>query len=153
MKAEVTPGRCSCIVPVSPTPGVPCTQPSPAISRSRSFPSSCPTGRSPRKAGFFWAYTIEVANLGRETVQLVGRHWVITDGVGKVDTVSGLGVVGQQPVLNPGDTFRYTSGCPLTTPSGVMSGHYRMTDEAGRSFEVEIPAFSLDSPHVRRVLN
>ena len=72
----------------------------------------------PEEGRFFWAYTIEIANLGRETVQLVGRHWVITDGVGKVDTVSGLGVVGQQPVLNPGDTFRYTSGCPLTTPVG-----------------------------------
>ncbi len=82
-------------------------------------------------------------------MQLVGRHWVITDGVGKVETVSGLGVVGQQPVLNPGDTFRYTSGCPLTTASGVMSGHYRMTDQSGNGFEVEIPAFSLDSPYLK----
>ncbi len=107
----------------------------------------------PKEGRFFWAYTIEIANLGRDTVQLVGRHWVITDGVGKVDTVSGLGVVGQQPVLNPGDTFRYTSGCPLTTASGVMSGHYRMTDQSGDGFDVEIPAFSLDSPFVKRVLN
>ena len=107
----------------------------------------------PEEGRFFWAYTIEIANLGRETVQLVGRHWVITDAVGKVETVSGVGVVGEQPVLNPGGTFRYTSGCPLSTPSGVMEGHYRMVDEDGNAFEVEIPAFSLDSPQAKRVLN
>lgn len=107
----------------------------------------------PDEGRFVWAYTIEIANLGRGTVQLLARHWVITDGAGKVETVSGLGVVGEQPVLNPGDTFRYTSGCPLSTPSGVMAGHYRMADEDGRGFEVEIPAFSLDAPQMKRVLN
>ena len=107
----------------------------------------------PDEGRYLWAYTIEIANLGRGTVQLVARHWVITDAAGKVETVSGVGVVGEQPVLNPGGTFRYTSGCPLSTPSGVMEGHYRMVDEDGNDFEVEIPAFSLDSPQVKRVLN
>ena len=107
----------------------------------------------PDEGRHLWAYTIEIANLGRGTVQLVARHWVITDAAGKVETVSGVGVVGEQPVLNPGGTFRYTSGCPLSTPSGVMEGHYRMVDEDGNAFEVEIPAFSLDSPQVKRVLN
>ncbi len=107
----------------------------------------------PDEGRYLWAYTIEIANLGRGTVQLVARHWVITDAAGKVETVSGLGVVGEQPVLNPGGTFRYTSGCPLSTPSGVMEGHYRMVDEDGNAFEAEIPAFSLDSPQVKRVLN
>ncbi len=107
----------------------------------------------PEEGRYVWAYTIEVVNLGRQTVQLVARHWVITDANGKVETVSGLGVVGEQPVLNPGETFRYTSGCPLSTTSGVMEGHYRMVDDAGQSFDVEIPAFSLDSPQTKRVLN
>ena len=107
----------------------------------------------PDEGRYVWAYTIEVANLGRRTVQLVARHWVITDAAGKVETVSGIGVVGEQPVLNPGETFRYTSGCPLSTSSGVMEGHYRMIDDAGAAFDVEIPAFSLDSPQTKRVLN
>ena len=117
------------------------------------MPQYLPDQSAPDESRYVWAYTIEIANLGRGTVQLVARHWVITDASGKVETVSGLGVVGEQPVLNPGETFRYTSGCPLSTSSGVMEGHYRMADENGRAFEVEIPAFSLDSPHTRRVLN
>ena len=108
---------------------------------------------APDEARYVWAYTVEVANLGRRTVQLVARHWVITDAAGKVETVSGLGVVGEQPVLNPGETFRYTSGCPLTTSSGVMEGHYRMVDDRGGAFDAEIPAFSLDCPQAKRVLN
>ena len=107
----------------------------------------------PDESRFFWAYTIEITNLGRLEVQLIARHWTITDAVGRIETVKGLGVVGEQPVLNPGETFRYTSGCPLSTPSGMMSGSYRMTDVDGRSFAVEVPAFSLDSPHAKRVLN
>lgn len=102
---------------------------------------------------FFWAYTIEITNQGVELVQLLARHWIITDALGRTEEVKGLGVVGEQPVLNPGETFRYTSGCPLSTPSGMMSGTYRMADADGRSFTVEIPAFSLDSPHARRILN
>ncbi len=107
----------------------------------------------PEEGRYVWAYTIEVVNLGRRTVQLVARHWVITDANGKIETVSGLGVVGEQPVLNPGETFRYTSGCPLMTPSGIMTGSYSMIDDTEQTFEVEIPAFSLDSPHAKRVLN
>jgi ApaG protein len=110
--------------------------------------------RSDPEAGrFFWAYTIEIANLGRGTVQLVSRHWLITDGNGHREDVRGPGVVGEQPILNPGDTFRYTSGCPLTTPSGIMEGTYRMVDESGGSFDIEIPMFSLDSPFATRTLN
>ena len=86
-------------------------------------------------------------------VQLIARHWLITDARGKIEEVQGLGVVGEQPVLQPGEAFRYTSGCPLTTPNGIMAGSFRMTDEAGTSFEVEIPAFSLDMPEARRTLN
>jgi ApaG protein len=107
----------------------------------------------PDEGQFFWAYTIEIANLGRSTVQLVSRHWRITDGNGHREEVKGSGVVGEQPVLNPGDTYRYTSGCPLTTPSGIMGGTYRMVDENGGSFDIEIPSFSLDSPFATRTLN
>ena len=102
---------------------------------------------------WFWAYTVEIANLGRRTVQLVSRHWEITDANGRIEEVRGAGVVGEQPILQPGETFRYTSGCPLSTPSGIMAGSYRMVDEDGRSFDVTSPTFSLDSPAVRRVLN
>jgi ApaG protein len=107
----------------------------------------------PEEGQFFWAYTVEIANLGRATVQLVSRHWRITDGNGHREEIKGPGVVGEQPVLNPGDTFRYTSGCPLMTPSGIMEGTYRMVDENGASFDIEIPVFSLDSPFAPRTLN
>jgi ApaG protein len=102
---------------------------------------------------FFWAYTIEITNRRSRSVQLVSRHWKITDGKGRLEEVRGAGVVGEQPVLQPGDTFRYTSGCPLTTPSGIMAGAYRMIDEDGSAFDVAIPTFSLDSPSMNRVLN
>lgn len=107
----------------------------------------------PEEGQFFWAYTIEITNLGREAVQLTARHWLITDGNGVTEEVKGPGVVGEQPVIQPGESFRYTSGCPLTTPSGIMVGTYQMLDAADQSFEVEIPAFSLDSPFAKRVLN
>ena len=102
---------------------------------------------------YVWSYTIEIANLGELTVQLVSRHWIITDANGRREDVQGPGVVGEQPILRPGDAFRYTSGCPLSTPSGIMVGTYRMVDEDGRSFDIDIPAFSLDSPFSRKVLN
>ncbi len=105
------------------------------------------------EAQFFWAYTVEIANRGDVTVQLTARHWKITDANGRLEEVSGPGVVGEQPVLRPGETFRYTSGCPLSTPSGIMTGTYRMVDEKGQVFEAAIPVFSLDSPFVPRVLN
>jgi len=107
----------------------------------------------PDEGRCFWSYTIEIANDGDRTVQLTHRHWQITDANGHREEVRGPGVVGEQPRLKPGDAFSYTSGCPLRTPSGVMVGTYRMVDESGRVFDVAIPAFSLDSPHAKRVLN
>ncbi|MDX7949699.1 Co2+/Mg2+ efflux protein ApaG [Lichenihabitans sp. Uapishka_5] len=107
----------------------------------------------PDQDQYFWAYTIEILNRGPRLMQLIARHWLITDGNGKLEEVQGLGVVGEQPVLKPGETFRYTSGCPLATPTGIMAGTYTMTDEDGISIEIEIPAFSLDVPEMRRVLN
>lgn len=96
---------------------------------------------------FVWAYHIRIENNGAQTCQLLSRYWHITDLSGKVQKVRGEGVVGDQPVLNPGDTYEYTSGVPLETPSGFMNGTYTMTDNAGHHFDVIIPTFSLDSPH------
>ncbi|MGE3643957.1 MAG: Co2+/Mg2+ efflux protein ApaG [Beijerinckiaceae bacterium] len=107
----------------------------------------------PERSQYFWAYHIEIVNLGDEEAQLTHRHWKITDANGRREEVNGPGVVGEQPVLGPGDAFEYTSGCPLTTPSGIMAGSYRFVTDTGQTFEVEIPAFSLDSPHVRRTVN
>lgn len=117
------------------------------------MPEFLPDRSDPEQDQYFWAYTIEIVNRGDRMIQLIARHWLITDGNGKLEEVQGLGVVGEQPVLQLGETFRYTSGCPLTTPTGIMAGTYRMADETGTSFEVEIPAFSLDVPEMRRVLN
>ena len=108
---------------------------------------------SPSNGYYFWAYTINIANLGSETVQLKTRHWRITDALGRTEEVRGPGVVGQTPVIPPGGSFNYTSGCPLKTPQGIMVGTYQMTDEAGDPFEVAIPAFSLDSPYTQRSMN
>jgi ApaG protein len=108
---------------------------------------------SPAENHYFWAYTIEIANHGEETVQLISRHWRITDAFGRVQEVRGPGVVGEQPVLGPGQSFRYTSGVPLPTPSGFMLGSYNMVTAAGESFDIEIPAFSLDSPSMERTIN
>jgi ApaG protein len=108
---------------------------------------------SPANSEYFWSYTIEIANVGDRVVQLTHRHWQITDANGGREEVRGPGVVGEQPKLRPGDAFTYTSGCPLRTPSGIMVGTYRMVDESGEAFDVEIPAFSLDSPYAKRMLN
>jgi ApaG protein len=107
----------------------------------------------PEESRYFWSYTIEIANDGDRTVQLTHRHWKITDANGRREEVQGPGVVGEQPRLKPGAAFSYTSGCPLRTPSGIMVGTYRMIDESGAVFDVAIPAFSLDSPYAKRVLN
>ncbi len=107
----------------------------------------------PEEGRYLWAYTIEITNRGEETVQLLSRHWDITDANGHVDVVDGPGVVGEQPILKPGQSFRYTSGCPLSTPSGIMGGTYQMADEAGEHFDIVIPSFSLDSPYAKRTLN
>ncbi len=116
-------------------------------------PEYAPERSEPSEGQYFWTYTVEIANLGEKTVKLTHRHWRITDGAGQTEEVRGPGVVGEQPTLKSGQSFRYTSGCPLKTPSGIMAGDYRMVDESGAAFQVEIPAFSLDSPFTRRVLN
>ncbi|MBV5266792.1 Co2+/Mg2+ efflux protein ApaG [Pinisolibacter aquiterrae] len=102
---------------------------------------------------WFWAYTVEITNLGTEVVRLRARHWRIVDARGQIQEVSGPGVVGEQPILQPGESFEYTSGCPLATSSGFMVGHYRMETGTGDWFDAEIPAFSLDLPQAARVLN
>jgi ApaG protein len=99
----------------------------------------------PEERHYIWAYTIEIENLGEETAQLINRYWHITDANGGVQEVRGPGVVGEQPVLEQGDSYRYTSGVSLTTPSGIMVGNYEMETSTGERFTIEIPAFSLDS--------
>ncbi len=108
---------------------------------------------SPENGYFFWAYTIEIANMGDNTVQLKTRHWRITDALGRVQEVRGAGVVGEEPVLKGGESFEYTSGVPLPTPSGFMEGTYGMVSESGERFDIEIPAFSLDSSYTERTIN
>lgn len=108
---------------------------------------------APEDSQYFWAYTVEIANMSQETVQLRSRRWRITDALGQTQEVTGPGVVGQEPVIEPGDSFSYTSGTPLNTSSGIMMGSYGMESEDGESFDVEIPAFSLDCPHVEQTLN
>lgn len=96
---------------------------------------------------YVWAYTIQIENLGGKTVQLQSRYWRITNGLGQLQEVRGEGVVGEKPILKTGEKYQYTSGAALTTPSGIMMGSYQMTEsDSGKIFEVEIPAFSLDSP-------
>ena len=102
---------------------------------------------------FVFAYRVKIENHGGRTVQLINRYWQITDGLGRIQEVRGPGVVGEQPVLEPGEMFEYTSGCPLTTPSGIMAGTYEMEFSDGDRFNVEIPIFSLDSPNVRTHIN
>ena len=102
---------------------------------------------------YFWSYTIVITNTGAETVQLRSRHWIITDASGRKQEVRGEGVVGEQPVLAPGERFEYTSGVPLATASGFMTGRYQMESESGERFEIDVPTFSLDSPDSKRVLN
>ena len=108
---------------------------------------------SPEEMHFVWAYHVRIENQGPETVQLRNRYWRITDSMGRIQEVRGAGVVGEQPVLKPGEAFEYTSGTPLGTPSGIMVGTYQMESEKGELFEVKIPAFSLDSPHQAIRLN
>ncbi len=111
-------------------------------------------GQSDPEAGrWVWAYQVEIVNLSGSTVQLMARRWTITDAHGHVEEVRGPGVVGEQPVIAAGASYSYASGCPLPTDSGSMVGAYFMTDADGRSFEADIPAFSLDTPSARRLLN
>ena len=116
-------------------------------------PEYLPDQSEPDVRRWVWAYHVEIENHGPEPLQLVSRHWIITDATGRVETVRGEGVVGEQPTLKAGEALRYTSGCPLPTPSGVMVGSYEMVGESGARIEAAIPAFSLDLPDVRRVVN
>ena len=107
----------------------------------------------PEDNHFVWAYTVQLENHGEQTVQLMRRYWHITDANGQVQEVTGEGVVGEKPVLEPGEAFRYTSGTALATPSGVMVGNYEMVIPGSNGFTIDIPAFSLDSPYQLRRLN
>ena len=100
-----------------------------------------------------WAYRITIINRSERTVQLQSRYWKIVDGNGKIEEVRGPGVVGEQPILGPDDSYQYTSGCPLATTSGTMEGYYDMLDDEGRAIRIAIPAFSLDMPGSQRIVN
>jgi len=108
---------------------------------------------SPENNYFFWAYTISITNQGSETVQLKTRFWRITDANGRRQEVRGAGVVGEEPLLKAGEAFEYTSGVPLQTSSGFMVGTYGMVTADGEPFDIEVPAFSLDSGESKRTLN
>ena len=116
-------------------------------------PNFMPERSSVEKPEYFWSYTIVITNTGEETVQLQTRHWIITDASGRQHEVRGKGVIGEQPVLAPGERFEYTSGVPLPTTSGIMTGRYQMVNASGERFEIEVPTFSLDGPDGKRVLN
>lgn len=108
-----------------------------------------PERSQPLRNQWFFLYTIQISNEGPETVQLLSRHWIITDAMGHVEEIRGPGVVGKQPVLSTGQSFQYTSSCPLTTPFGSMHGTYQMITQAGEMFDVEIAPFTLTEPYDR----
>jgi ApaG protein len=108
---------------------------------------------SPGTSRYLWAYRVTIENQGRETVQLRSRHWMITNARGELTEVKGPGVVGEQPLLKPGESYAYTSGAPLNTPSGMMGGSYQMESDQGERFDIEIPTFSLDCPDRDVLLN
>lgn len=108
---------------------------------------------SPADNHFVWAYRVRIENLGGQTVQVLRRHWKITDAMGRIQEVTGAGVVGETPVLHPGEHYEYTSGTPLSTPSGIMVGSYQVETVDGERFDIAVPAFSLDSPHQTMRLN
>ena len=110
--------------------------------------SYLPEQSEPERGRWFWAYHIRIENEGDRTVQLLTRHWVITDGRGARHSVEGEGVVGEQPAIQPGAAYDYVSGCPLSTPTGAMQGSYRMVGADGREFDVAIPRFQLLAPAV-----
>ncbi len=108
-----------------------------------------PSRSNPDHNQWFFLYTVRITNEGQNTVRLISRHWIITDAVGKVEEVRGPGVVGKQPVLEPGQSFEYTSGCPLTLPFGSMHGTYQMVNDRSEEFEIEIAPFTLqESPTI-----
>jgi len=116
-------------------------------------PQYLPDQSDPAKSQFVWAYQVRIENKGDIAVQLRSRHWKITDGLGRQQEVKGPGVIGKTPLLRPGEMFEYTSGTPLSTPSGFMGGTYQMVSESGEAFDIEIPTFSLDTYSSQRRLN
>ena len=112
------------------------------------FPQYIADQSDPASERYIFAYTITIENTGTVPAQLISRHWVITDGNSRVQEVRGLGVVGQQPLLKPGETFEYTSGCQLDTPVGTMRGTFQMTADDGMQFEAVIAEFTLSIPRV-----
>lgn len=116
-------------------------------------PFYLPQRSNPDDGQYVWGYRVTIANNSEKFIKVMSRYWHITDAMGRVEEVRGAGVVGEQPELNPGDTFQYSSGCPLRTTSGIMVGHYTVQDNDGESFDIDIPAFSLDLPDVRHSVN
>jgi ApaG protein len=116
-------------------------------------PTYLEANSSPATSQYLWAYRVTIENQGRETVQLLSRHWMITNARGEFTEVKGPGVIGKQPLLKPGESYSYTSGAPLNTPSGMMGGSYQMESDRGELFDIEIPTFSLDSPNQDVLLN
>jgi ApaG protein len=116
-------------------------------------PTYLEANSTPGNSQYVWAYRVTIENRGRETVQLLSRHWMITNARGEFTEVKGPGVIGKQPFLEPGESFVYTSGAPLDTPSGMMGGSYQMESDRGERFDIEIPTFSLDSPNQDVLLN
>ena len=112
--------------------------------------SYLPEQSEPEKARWFWAYHVRIENHARQSVQLISRRWTISDGRGARHQVAGEGVVGEQPIIAPGASYDYVSGCPLTTPTGSMQGAYEMVGEDGTSFEVAVPRFALNAPITAR---
>jgi ApaG protein len=109
-----------------------------------------PDRSQPSRGQWFFLYTITITNEGKDTVQLISRHWIITDGKGRVEEVKGPGVIGKQPVLGAGESFTYTSGCPLETRFGLMEGTYQMISKTGESFDVKIAPFTLSETQDER---
>jgi ApaG protein len=116
-------------------------------------PTYLEANSSPGNSQYFWAYRVTIENQGLETVQLLNRHWMITNARGEFTEVKGAGVIGKQPFLKPGQSYTYTSGAPLDTPSGMMGGSYQMESDRGERFDIEIPTFSLDCPNQDVFLN
>ena len=117
------------------------------------FPIYLDGQSSPEENHYLWAYHVHIENLSAETIQLKKRHWIITDAYGRRQEIKGAGVIGENPTILPGEVFEYTSGTPLSTPSGIMVGQYEMEKLNGETFLVDIPAFSLDSPYQPILLN
>lgn len=116
-------------------------------------PEYQPDRSEPERGRHVWAYHIEISNLSRSDIQLRSRYWRIVDGMGRVQEVRGRGVVGEEPVIGAGDSYSYSSGCPLDSTSGIMSGHFEMESDDGRRFEIVVPPFSLDIPDRSITLN